>query len=704
MQARQGAATSGAVPAGRPVEIVEKTGEIVDEFGEVIGNVKELATKVNAATKVVATSLTTGGVSQSYADRTSAGGKRRPTMIASASERADEMMNMVGGKSTILAQAAPITQMYVPQKGRKTGLAADEGVRDIGGHDAFFEMAFGRLPAKSKLGPSAIEQTPVIGNYAAVGRKTMLAPPDAGPAGLMGPKRSVLEGGVGKLERFVDGFAGQVFDVGRAFSEEVGSGWKNGKKLIASGAVAFGDDVRKAGNAWASTIHNTASAALAAASVGTSLASAASPDAMNLLTGSFKLLAAALGITLLPIIIGVASGVQQLAAWFYNLDDSTKDTITQVIGIGAALLFGAVVMSKFIAIVMGMNPIIALLIALGAAVAYFVNDIKKARKQLEDETTATADRYKNNDLTEEEFTNSKTAKGWEKHHMDEQSPESQKRALDEQEAKVKKVDDQVQAEIQKKLGKGAMGLGLEEVRAKFGGRDDMKDLFARGLEVQKEYAAIRILRGVNHNTEGFENKDMEEKYGKKVDTGRRAWVYAAAANRNKNGAAADDGPLAGAPVRPDDFAGALKDVAGTILGGVGLKMPELPEQLKAGAVFNEERFSAHLSEVEKAKGRKLTKKEVAEEKEKYISDLKLEGERRKGKGGFGKELLLAGGMNWNTPQYGGIEDAYKKMQLSALGDDPVTQQLKAMQAEAAAKMERLIGINMDIRDKPGALR
>ena len=76
---------------------------------------------------------------------------------------------------------------------------------------------------------------------------------------------------------------------------------------------------------------------------GTNLVGAASPDAMELLSGSFKLLAAQVGTTLIPSVVRLSYGLQGAASLFDRLPKAAKDTIGAIGGVGitaAGLLVG----------------------------------------------------------------------------------------------------------------------------------------------------------------------------------------------------------------------------------------------------------------------------------------------------------------------------------------------------------------------------
>lgn len=76
---------------------------------------------------------------------------------------------------------------------------------------------------------------------------------------------------------------------------------------------------------------------------GSNIAGAASPDAMELLSGSFKLLAAQVGTTLIPSVVRLSYGLQSAASLFDRLPKSAKDTIGSIGGVGltaAGLLVG----------------------------------------------------------------------------------------------------------------------------------------------------------------------------------------------------------------------------------------------------------------------------------------------------------------------------------------------------------------------------
>lgn len=70
---------------------------------------------------------------------------------------------------------------------------------------------------------------------------------------------------------------------------------------------------------------------------GSSAAEAASPDAFSTLSGSWKLLAASFGETLIPTVMTAAEALQDLAGWFQALSPETKSLVGSIGGVVIAL-------------------------------------------------------------------------------------------------------------------------------------------------------------------------------------------------------------------------------------------------------------------------------------------------------------------------------------------------------------------------------
>lgn len=97
------------------------------------------------------------------------------------------------------------------------------------------------------------------------------------------------------------------------------------------------------------------------------LVSAASPDAINTLTGSFRLLAAEVGQSLIPAVVIVSAKVQQLAQWWRELDPNIKSTIASF-AMWTAAGFGVVMVGgRIVATVISIGQAMASMLAVGAA-------------------------------------------------------------------------------------------------------------------------------------------------------------------------------------------------------------------------------------------------------------------------------------------------------------------------------------------------
>jgi len=114
---------------------------------------------------------------------------------------------------------------------------------------------------------------------------------------------------------------------------------------------------------------------LAGSSMGGSLLSAASPDAMGLIQGSFKLLAATIGRSLIPAAVWLAIKIQEVAQWFASVSPETKKLIgtiaAVVLGIAGAVLAFKMILSPILLVGAALTTLLPLIVAAGLAFAAF---------------------------------------------------------------------------------------------------------------------------------------------------------------------------------------------------------------------------------------------------------------------------------------------------------------------------------------------
>lgn len=141
---------------------------------------------------------------------------------------------------------------------------------------------------------------------------------------------------------------------------------------------------------------------------------AASPQAFNTLSGSFRLLSMSIGSAFIPQVVEASKLIQQLASYIRSIDPELKKQIAMWVGYGVAVLGAAVAFSKllgFLALISA-NPVTATLLAgitAVVAVVSILNGKLSETARMLAEVATTSERMRQGVYTEGEYNRSAAA-------------------------------------------------------------------------------------------------------------------------------------------------------------------------------------------------------------------------------------------------------------------------------------------------------
>jgi hypothetical protein len=158
--------------------------------------------------------------------------------------------------------------------------------------------------------------------------------------------------GEGTFNQALAAARGRVIDTGRA-GDTLGARFKDAFTRAGAAASNFVAQVRQVGE--------RAQIAFAAGTAAiTGFVAAASPDALNTLTGSFKILAAEIGRAFVPYVIRAAYAVQEAARRFRSLSGDQKESIAQWLLWGTAAAGALVIGGRLITVFTALAGVVKL--------------------------------------------------------------------------------------------------------------------------------------------------------------------------------------------------------------------------------------------------------------------------------------------------------------------------------------------------------